>query len=288
MIHGPAGDVTQLIFHAGATITVNTASNSTVKASVWTSASHTNSTVMCAYARFGNGKVAAIGDSSPCDDGTGDPNDNLYFGWTDASGNHGKLFTNASVWLATSQALPVPIQLAYLRAQVIANSNDVRMEWRTLSETNNYGFVVQTRDNNAELFIDVPNSFVPGHGTTLVPENYEFVQANVSPGIHQYRLKQIDLDGTNHFTDVVDVVLTGLTTAGEGEFPEKFSLSQNSPNPFNPSTVFKFGLANTGFVRLIVLDLLGRKVATLVNEELRPGSHERVFSAKGGSASGGN
>jgi hypothetical protein len=53
--------------------------------------------------RYGLGKIAAIGDSSPADDGTGDPNDVLYDGYiTGASGNNRKAIMNATYWLATN------------------------------------------------------------------------------------------------------------------------------------------------------------------------------------------
>ncbi|MBX2992945.1 MAG: T9SS type A sorting domain-containing protein, partial [Bacteroidetes bacterium] len=71
-------------------------------------------------------------------------------------------------------------------------------------------------------------------------------------------------------------------------FPSTFSLEQNYPNPFNPVTTIGFQIADYGLVTLKVFDLLGREVATLVNEVMEPGRYERVFSAKGGSASGEN
>jgi hypothetical protein len=56
--------------------------------------------VVVAKAFFGKGRVAAFGDSSPFDDGTGDPGDVLYNGWTgDVSGNHSRLIMNTSIWL---------------------------------------------------------------------------------------------------------------------------------------------------------------------------------------------
>ncbi len=58
------------------------------------------------------------------------------------------------------------------------------------------------------------------------------------------------------------------------EVPNQFSLSQNYPNPFNPSTVISFQLAVNSFASLKVYDLLGREVATLVNEKLQPGTYE--------------
>ncbi len=62
------------------------------------------------------------------------------------------------------------------------------------------------------------------------------------------------------------------------EVPEKFSLSQNYPNPFNPSTKIKFGIAKQGFVTLSVIDISGREIERLVNENLSAGNYEAVFN----------
>ena len=67
-----------------------------------------------------------------------------------------------------------------------------------------------------------------------------------------------------------------------GRIPVKFSLSQNYPNPFNPSTKIRFEIPLTkggeGVVSLKVYDILGKEVATLVNEILNPGIYEVTFS----------
>ncbi len=107
IIHGPAGNCSEFVYHDGSTITISTSANSSVRAAVWNTSSHVNSNVIVAYARFGNGKVVTTGDSSPVDDGTGDPNDGLYNGWSEGSGNDGVLFTNASMWLATTNTTGV-------------------------------------------------------------------------------------------------------------------------------------------------------------------------------------
>lgn len=61
--------------------------------------------------------------------------------------------------------------------------------------------------------------------------------------------------------------------------PSTFSLSQNFPNPFNPSTIISYQIASLGNVSLNVYDLLGREVATLVNEVKSPGSYIATFDA---------
>jgi uncharacterized delta-60 repeat protein len=65
------------------------------------------------------------------------------------------------------------------------------------------------------------------------------------------------------------------------DLPSDFALRQNYPNPFNPTTHFGFRIANFGLVTLKVFDVLGREVATLVNENLQAGSYEKTFDATG-------
>jgi hypothetical protein len=60
--------------------------------------------------------------------------------------------------------------------------------------------------------------------------------------------------------------------------PEKYSLSQNYPNPFNPTTIIKFRIKDSRFVTLKVFNILGKEIATLVNEKLQPGTYEIPFS----------
>ena len=70
-----------------------------------------------------------------------------------------------------------------------------------------------------------------------------------------------------------------MTTSVErfsSDLPTQFSLDQNYPNPFNPNTEIGFRIADFGRVSLKILDVLGREVATLVNEEKSAG----VYSAR--------
>jgi hypothetical protein len=83
---------------------------------------------------------------------------------------------------------------------------------------------------------------------------------------------------------IVTVYSGGLVTSVEQaaqDVPGVFALDQNYPNPFNPSTRISFSTPHSSFVILKLYDLLGREVATLVNEQVSPGAYERTFSAEG-------
>lgn len=61
--------------------------------------------------------------------------------------------------------------------------------------------------------------------------------------------------------------------------PDKFSLGNNYPNPFNPETTIKFDIAKSTFTELKIYDSRGSEVKTLVNEDLKPGNYEFKFFA---------
>ena len=100
ILNGSQGIVTNLKYSAGASMSINTTANATAQGLIWrASSSQGTSNIMCATATFGTGRVVAIGDSSPADDGTGATGDTLYPGWTELA-SHSRLHMNASLWLA--------------------------------------------------------------------------------------------------------------------------------------------------------------------------------------------
>ncbi len=97
---------------------------------------------------------------------------------------------------------------------------------------------------------------------------------------------QVYLDGMFWMYDQSDNTLkaytpqlTGVSKTGNIGNPTSFSLLQNYPNPFNPSTAISYLLPSTRMVTLRVFDLLGREVATLINEVQPAGSHTATFNA---------
>ena len=63
------------------------------------------------------------------------------------------------------------------------------------------------------------------------------------------------------------------------QVPNEFSLSQNYPNPFNPKSKIKFQIAKLSGAKMVIFDILGREVASLVNEQLKPGTYEVEWDA---------
>lgn len=99
------GDVTQVKISGGTSLTLNPADNASVQGLIYKyqSANSGNTQVLLATARYGNGKVAAFGDSSPPDDGTGDVNDVLYYSYTgEVNGSHRVMLLNTTLWLAAT------------------------------------------------------------------------------------------------------------------------------------------------------------------------------------------
>jgi hypothetical protein len=73
-------------------------------------------------------------------------------------------------------------------------------------------------------------------------------------------------------------ILLGFVDVKNDVLPTEFKLDQNYPNPFNPSTTIKYELPRAGYVSLKVYDILGREVATLVDEYKQAGFYDYHFS----------
>jgi hypothetical protein len=103
-------------------------------------------------------------------------------------------------------------------------------------------------------------------------------QFSMNQGTNTITLSSVSGSVAIDYTQVIAFVPTGVNPPVQ--LPEGFSLSQNYPNPFNPSTTIRFSLDKTYNVKLKVYNLLGQKVATLIDSRLNAGPHIVQFDAK--------
>ena len=141
------------------------------------------------------------------------------------------------------------------------------LNWSTASELNNKGFEIEKSSVKGHWSLV---GFVEGHGTTSEHQDYSFTDSSLERGKYSYRLKQIDYDGSFKYSQEIEVDLSS---------PLRYSLEQNFPNPFNSMTNIKYTIPQSGSVTLIVYDLLGREVTTLLDRYQQAGSYDVIFQA---------
>ena len=179
----------------------------------------------------------------------------------------------------------IPVELISFTSYV--DGVNVTLNWRTATEINNMGFEIERKSPSPTPslkegtfeFTDWKSvGFVNGNGTTTETKSYSFLDEGLSSGKYQYRLKQIDFDGSFDYSNIIDAEIIS---------PIKLSLEQNFPNPFNPTTLIRYSVPNVIStegrnlnVILKVFDVLGNEVATLVNEIKPAGNYNVEFNAK--------
>ncbi len=125
-------------------------------------------------------------------------------------------------------------------------------------------------------------SFVAGGGPVNIAadDSVEFAFA-IAGGYSLDELRTAVQNAKLKYDDIVTSV-----KKGDKEIPLEFSLSQNYPNPFNPTTKIKFSIPNDKeningeMAKLTVYNILGSRVATLLNKRMTPGNYEVIFNAK--------
>ncbi len=76
-----------------------------------------------------------------------------------------------------------------------------------------------------------------------------------------------------------NITITGIEDSKSESIPAQFTLYQNYPNPFNPSTTIRYSIPKASFITLKIYDILGRELATLVNEQKPAGNYQVEFNA---------
>jgi agmatine/peptidylarginine deiminase len=160
----------------------------------------------------------------------------------------------------------VPVELISFNANV--DKSIVTLNWLTASEINNSGFQIERRKTQDEISSEWKAiGFINGSGTTTETNLYSYIDEDLAAGKYNYRLKQIDFDGSFAYSDIVEVEIS-LT---------EFKLSQNYPNPFNPSTTISWQSPISSWQTIKLYNALGKEVDIIVDEFLEAGFHSKLY-----------
>jgi hypothetical protein len=159
----------------------------------------------------------------------------------------------------------------YVRPDSILVSWVARAQYRSLR------LELEVSDSTPAGYLPVAGSSMNGGGTTSSSLRYSFVD-RLNPGKRYYRIREVDSSSAVRYSSKVAVVNFPTAAVAEaGPLPDRFAVLQNYPNPFNPKTVVSYQLSVVSEVRLEVYDILGREVATLVNEKKPAGRYQVTF-----------
>lgn len=164
-------------------------------------------------------------------------------------------------------AASIPVELTSFTASTI--DGNVLLNWTTATELNNAGFEIEKSIEN-KTWNKI--GFINGYGTSTETHNYSFVDENPAEGKYFYRLKQIDFDGSFEYSNIIEVFNNMILD---------FTLEQNFPNPFNPTTKLSWQSPISSQQTLIIYDVLGNEVTTFVDEFRQAGKYEFNFDASG-------
>ncbi|WP_179862141.1 DUF4397 domain-containing protein [Longibacter salinarum] len=173
------------------------------------------------------------------------------------------VMTDASAGINNDNGVPLPVEFGAFTASI--DGNDVVLNWTTLSETNNAGFDIQQKFAGSG-FRSVGQ--VEGQGTTSEPTEYAFRVTDLESGTHQFRLRQVDIDGVESFSSTVTATIN-LT--------ERYTLSSVAPNPVTSKATATLQVKTAQPVTVELYDLLGRRVSTLFSGSMS-GQETRTLS----------
>ena len=170
---------------------------------------------------------------------------------------------------------PDIIILPPLKPALIYPQNDVKnlpldlsLKWEDIQNCNLYNLQISKANTFNPLIID-----------TVFYESTKQIKLYENGTKYYWRVRGNNVAGYGGWSDVWSFTTAALVNVDEEKIPTEYSLSQNYPNPFNPTTKIKFGLPENTLTKLIIYDILGREVLTLVNQELDAGYHEVKLDA---------
>jgi hypothetical protein len=158
----------------------------------------------------------------------------------------------------------IPVELTVFSAELLDNS--ILLTWETATEINNQGFEIQRKEINDSDWKNI--GFINGNGTTTEVSSYSFKDIPKTNGVYKYILKQIDYDGTETFSDIIEIEY----------LIEEYNLYQNFPNPFNSVTTINFSIPAKCNVNLSLYDVTGKLIQVLIKDKIESGNYAIEFN----------
>jgi len=171
--------------------------------------------------------------------------------------------------------ISLPVQISTFSATL--KNGIVVLKWSTESEINNSGFNIYRRSNINE-YLQINRLLIKGAGSSSEKNNYLFKDKNINSGkIYTYLIEDVGLDGkrTKHQTLSVKIKVPEFIS----NHPVSFALHQACPNPFNPTTTIQYSILKEVNVKLIIYDLSGTEIETLVNRKESSGNYKVNWNA---------
>ena len=194
----------------------------------------------------------------------------------------------SNIWLGSGNAEDMSIVSAVYRLPLINAGNTITKNlviYRTNSTiTGNVTLDGNAPNMNIEMYATVTDSgyvrtFTDFNGNYTLNVSNKLYNYNVSPGYLPSNYNSYSITAHPGQTNVnFNFTLTDIES-NQSLIPNEFSLEQNFPNPFNPSTSIRFNLPESGMVKLTLFNILGQEIKTLVNEFKESGVHTINFNA---------
>ncbi len=166
---------------------------------------------------------------------------------------------------------PLPVELASFSGNILAGM--VLLHWQTIMEVNNYGFEVQWRELSTK---GIPTDwlsvgFVKGNGNVNSPHSYSYMEPVRIGKVSNYRLKQIDTNGSYEFSEIITLT-----------FPEdvpRLMRMEIFPNPANPDATVSFFNPVQQFIRISINNFLGEELFTIREGYFQEGYFETQINS---------
>jgi hypothetical protein len=191
---------------------------------------------------------------------------NTTYYWRVNATNASGTSSYSNIWSFTTViGAPAAPTLSSPASGAAVTGNTITFAWNSATGAISYRLQISTSPSFATTILDL--SGIAGSSIT-----YTGLAANT---VYYWRVNASNSAGTTSFSSVWSFTTAGTTDVESINvgIPSEFSLSQNFPNPFNPTSTIEFQIPRESHVRLSVFDIMGDELSILVNEIKAPGSY---------------